>query len=166
MSRNTHHRVRDHFGEDFTENILTSDVVGGDPAGSNLQNVLENLASGLTTAGLSVVMDSTTGLIVGVKGWVEVPFPAVITAARIFADQTTNTVVDIWKTSYANHPGSAANSICAATKPTLSAATKAQNTTLTGWTTTITAGDILTFTIDSNSAARRLTVALTLSKTA
>jgi len=58
-------------------------------------------------------------------------------------------VIDIWKNTYANFPPSVADSITAAAKPTIVAASKYLDTTLTGWTTAIAAGDILRFKLES-----------------
>lgn len=60
-------------------------------------------------------------------------------------------VVDIWKDSYANFPPTDADSITAATPPTITTASKYIDTTLTDWTTAIAAGDIIRFNLDSTS---------------
>lgn len=60
-------------------------------------------------------------------------------------------VVDVWKRSYAAGMPTVANTITAAAKPTVSAADRAQSSTLTGWTTAVAANDLLTFKVDSTS---------------
>lgn len=57
--------------------------------------------------------------------------------------------IDIWKDSYANFPPTAADSICAAAKPAIGAGRKFIDTTLTGWTRDIAAGDTITFHLDA-----------------
>lgn len=139
---------------------------GADPAAFVFMLPDQAPAGAATAFGLEYVFDSGGSLLsTGAKGFVEVPFAARITAVRLVADQSTNTVVDIWRDSYANLLPTVADSICAAAKPTLSAALKAQDTTLTGWTTAVAAGDWLRFNIDSNSAATRLTLSLTMERT-
>lgn len=101
----------------------------------------------------------------GQKGYIEIPFACTITAARSFADQSGSIVVDVWKDSYANYPPVDADSITASAPITISAATKSQDTTLTGWTTSVSAGDILGFNVDSVSTITRLTITLTVTKT-
>lgn len=101
----------------------------------------------------------------GVAGFIEVPFDCEITAVRLLADQSGSIVVDIWADSYANYPPTNADSITASATPTISSATKSQDTTLTGWTTAITAGTILGFNVDSATSIERVTVALTLVRT-
>ena len=83
----------------------------------------------------------------------------------MLADQSGSAVVDIWKDSYANYPPTDADTITAAAVPTISAATKSQDSTLTGWTTSITAGDILGFNVDSAATIERLTLILKVKKT-
>lgn len=101
----------------------------------------------------------------GVKGFIEVPFGCTITAVRLLADQSGSIVVDIWKDTYANYPPVDADSITASAVPTISATTKSQDTTLTGWTTAVAAGDILGFNVDSITTCTRVTVSLTVKKT-
>lgn len=97
----------------------------------------------------------------GVKGYIEVPFACTITAVRLLADVSGSIVVDIWKDTYANFPPVDADSITASAVPTIASATKAQDTTLTGWTTAIAAGDILGFNVDSATTVQRVTLSLT-----
>ncbi len=100
----------------------------------------------------------------GQKGHVVVPFNGTILSSTILADQSGSAVVDIWKDTYANFPPADADSITASAPPTLSSATKAQDTTLTGWTTAITTGDVLAFNVDSCSTCTRLTISLKVKK--
>lgn len=60
-------------------------------------------------------------------------------------------VVDIWKNVYANFPPTSADSICAAAKPTISSGIKYEDSTLTGWTTTVNAGDVIALHLESTS---------------
>jgi hypothetical protein len=118
-----------------------------------------------TVSALTFVIDGGgSAITTGVKGDIEVPFACTITAARLFADQTGSIVVDIWKDTYANFPPVVGDSITASAKPTLSSAIKAQNTTLTGWTTSIAAGDVLRFNVDSITTCTRVTVSLSVTR--
>lgn len=101
----------------------------------------------------------------GIKGDLSVPFACTILSARLVADQVGSIVVDIWKDTFANYPPTVADTITAAAKPTLSAAIKSEDLTLAGWTTTINAGDMLRFNIDSVATITRATLALRIRKT-
>jgi hypothetical protein len=96
----------------------------------------------------------------GIKGDVEIPDAGTITSVRLLADQSGSIVIDIWKDTYANFPPTDADSITASAPPTISSATKSQDTTLTGWTTSVAAGDILRFNVDSATTITRVTLSL------
>jgi hypothetical protein len=113
-----------------------------------------------------ILGDGVNVLSTGVKGFLEVPFDCVIEAATLLADVSGSVVVDVWKDTYANFPPTVADTITASAKPTLSSAQKAQNTTLTGWTTALTKGDILAFNVDSASTLHQVTLSLRVRKTA
>jgi len=94
----------------------------------------------------------------------EIPDACTITSARLLADQTGSIVVDIWNDTYANYPPTDADSITASAPPTISAASKSEDTSLTGWDTALAAGDILKFNVDSCSAITWCVLSLRLSK--
>lgn len=101
----------------------------------------------------------------GLKGYLEIPFACTIDRWTLLADQSGSIVVDIWKDSYANAPPVVGDVITASAKPTISSATKGQSSTLTGWTTTIAAGDILAFNVNSVTSIQRVTLSLRVRKT-
>jgi hypothetical protein len=102
----------------------------------------------------------------GVAGpGLRVPFAGTITSVTVLADQSGSIVIDIWKDSYANYPPTVADSIVASAKPTLSSATKYEDTTLTGWSTSISAGDVLRFNVDSASTVQEVVIILEVTKT-
>jgi hypothetical protein len=101
----------------------------------------------------------------GIAGDLTIPFACEITEWTLLADQTGSIVVDIWKDTYANYPPTGADTITGSAKPTISSAVKGQSSTLTGWTTTISAGDILRFNVDSVSLLTRVTLSLKVKRT-
>lgn len=101
----------------------------------------------------------------GVKGYLEIPFGMTIERVTLMADVSGSIVIDIWKDTYANFPPTVADTITAAAKPTIAAAVKAQDATLTGWTTAVAAGDILAFNVDSVSTITKLTISIKGKKT-
>lgn len=100
----------------------------------------------------------------GVLGDLLVPFACTITAATLLADQAGDAVVDIWKDTTANFPPTDADSITASAQPTLSNAASATDSTLTDWTTSISAGDVLRFNLDSVDTITRLSIILTVKR--
>jgi len=108
----------------------------------------------MITDGGGVVI--TTGL----KGYLEIPFACTITGWTLLADVSGSIVVDLWKDTYANYPPVVGDVITASAKPTITTAIKNQSTTLTGWTTSIAAGDILAFNVNSVTTITKITLSV------
>jgi len=116
-------------------------------------------------AGILFVIDGGGSAIsTGIAGDVEVPFNCTINGCTMVADQTGSIVVDIWKDTYANFPPTDGDSITASAPPTISSASKSQDTTLTGWTTSISTGDVLRYNVDSCSTVQRVSIVLRIQK--
>jgi hypothetical protein len=127
-----------------------------------------------TIAGAAVTLVQSLGITIdgggavittGVKGYLQVPFACTITGWTLLADVSGSAVVDVWKDTYANAPPVVGDTITAAAKPSISGAVKGQSATLTGWTTTVNAGDVLAFNVDSVATVTRITVQLTVTRT-
>ena len=117
---------------------------------------LDNLSSAI----IFVIDGGGSAITTGVKGYVRVPFDCTITKCTLLADQTGSIQIDIWKDTYANFPPTDADSICGGNEPAISSAQKYEDSTLTGWTKTISAGDILAFNVDSCSTITRVVITL------
>lgn len=113
------------------------------------------------SAGIAVVFDAPEA---DDQIDIVVPFACTITGVTLLADAAGDIVIDIWKDTYANFPPVNGDSITASAPPTLSSAAKSQDTTLTGWTTSLAAGDILRFNVDSAATVARVTLALALTR--
>lgn len=116
---------------------------------------------------VTVIIDGAGSVIAtGLKGFLSIPVAGTIKKWRILSIDSTgpatsgSIVIDIWKDTYANYPPTVADTITAAAKPTLSAANKAESSTLTGWTITISAGDVLGFNVDSVSTVTKIALVL------
>ena len=113
------------------------------------------------SADVMLIIDgSGAELTTGIKADIEVPFGCEIQRVTLLADQSGSVVVDIWKDSYANYPPTDADSITASAVPTITTALKSQDSTLTGWNTSIAAGDTLRFNVDSVTTIQRVLVSL------
>ncbi len=94
--------------------------------------------------------------------FVIVPYSGTITAWSITSDVTGSAVIDVWKVALGSAPGTVANTIAGSDKPTLSSAAHNTDSTLTGWgSTTVTAGDVVYFHLDSSATLTQINVALT-----
>jgi hypothetical protein len=128
-------------------------------------------ASGVYTAAKlkrvvgAIIGDGTNVISTGVSGFVSCPVAGVITKVRLLSSDAAVTsgsiVVDIWRDTYGNYPPTVADTITASAKPTISSATKAEDSTLTGWTTAVSAGDVFGFNVDSVTNLKRVTLELT-----
>lgn len=129
---------------------------------SNLEGAAPSVAgSTARTISFGIVIDGGgSTLTTGIKGDLTVPVACVIQSVVLLADQSGSVVVDIWKDTFANYPPTIADTITASAKPTISAALDSEDTTLTGWTLAVSAGDTLRFNVDSVSTITRLTLSL------
>lgn len=122
--------------------------------------------SSLATASITFIIDGGgSAITTGAKGDLTIPFNCTINNWTLLADQSGSIVIDIWKSTYANSPPVVANTITGSALPTLSSAVKNQSSTLTGWTTTITSGDVLRYNVNSITTTTRATLALQVTRT-
>jgi hypothetical protein len=129
-------------------------------------DVQDYIDTTISTAGVGVIIDGGgSTLTTGIRGDIVIPFNCTITQWTLLANQSGSIVIDIWKDTYANFPPVVGDSITAAAKPTITSSTKGQSSTLTGWTTAFTAGDILRLNVDSVTSIQRVTLFLTLART-
>jgi hypothetical protein len=94
----------------------------------------------------------------GVYGQIAIPYNCTIVGWTITADQSGSAVIDVLHSTYAGFPTTA--SIAASDKPTLSSAQKNTDTTLTGWSPALTAGDELQINLNSVTTCNRLNLTI------
>lgn len=112
---------------------------------------------GTRTVGITID-GGGSAITTGVKGYVEVPFTGTITGWTIVGDTSGSIVVDVWKDTYANFPPVVGDSIAGSEKPTISSSTKGQDLSLSTWTTSVMAGDVFGFNVDSCTSITRATL--------
>lgn len=125
------------------------------------------MAADLPTSAKSGVVGITMDgggsvLTTGSKGYLQCPFDCTITGWTLIADQSGSAQVTVKKSTYSGFPTT--SSIVASAQPSLSSAQKNTGTTLTGWTTSVTAGDIFEFNLDSVTTCTRLILELQITK--
>lgn len=127
--------------------------------------------NGVDTEDIDIMLEHTSDngasvLATGVKGDKYCDITGTIIRWTIEADQSGSMVWDIWKKAFsANSPPTVANTITASAKPTLTTAQSATGTSLTGWTTAVTAGDTFRFNLDSVTTCTRAVLTLTIRRT-
>ena len=95
-----------------------------------------------------------TALTSGATTYVTVPFACTIAAWNITVDTGTITF-DIWKIATGTAIPTIANTITASALPALSTGTAIHSTTLTGWTTAVSANDIVGVEINAVASATK-----------
>lgn len=165
------------WNAEHTLTLATNKLLGRSSAGAGAAEEI-TLGSGLSlssgTLTVSTAVSAAIGytingqdnvIVTGVAGTgIRVPFACTIDSVTLLANTTGSIVIDIWKDTYANFPPTVADSICASAKPTITSGTKSEDTTLTGWTKTISAGDVLYFNVDSCSTITNCVLILKVTK--
>jgi len=103
-------------------------------------------AIGSTFSGGGVAMT------VGLVNYFTVPFACTISTWSMTVD-TGSATIDVWKTATGTAIPTASNTITASATPAISSGTAHHSTTLTGWTTAVSANDIIAFQIKAVSGA-------------
>jgi hypothetical protein len=105
---------------------------------------------GIATGNISATVgDGVNVIAVDTKAFVQVPRDATITGWKVYeVDAVSGSIeFDIWVDSDGNFPPTVADSIVGTEKPAISIGTENNSTTLSGWTTSINAGDWLVFNV-------------------
>ena len=151
------------FAEDIVKDddeiVAVETELGTLPKGA-FSDVKTRLAAGLIREITFIIDGSGAAITTGEKGHLRIPFKCEIQRVTLLADQSGSIKIDIWKDTYANFPPTDADTICGANEPEISAAVKDEDATLTDWTKTITADDVLAFNVDSAATVERVTLSL------
>jgi hypothetical protein len=139
-----------------TNQFIKQISTGGVPSCGTPSATAPTYTFGFTTDG------SGTALTTGIKGFEIAPAACTINSVTVLSTDNAVTsgsiVIDVWKAAYSSWPPTVSNTITASDKPTLSSATHSQDTTLTGWTTSVSAGDVFGYHIDSVSTLTRVSM--------
>ncbi len=144
--------------------IVARDGSGNFAAGTVTASLTGTASGNLTPAQapltIGVVVDgggTTVGT--GSKGYADVPVACTLASVTLLADQTGSIVIDVKRSTYAGFPTT--TSLCSGgTCPTLSSAQNSTTSTLTSWTTSLAAGDVLEFNVNSATSVQRVTLAM------
>ena len=133
-----------------------------DGSGDYLQDVSESVELLIEPVGITVD-GGGSALTTGSKGFFPLPYAGTILSVTLIADQVGSVLFDILKSDLA-HVGAGA-SIVASDPPTLASAQTSTDAALTGWTTSLAAGDVLEYKISSVSTITRVTLILKVQRT-
>lgn len=113
------------------------------------------------TRTINYVVDSgSVTMLSGNKGSVTLDVSGILESLTILSDQQGDLILDIKKSDYVSFP--TFTSIVGGVYPQLSNERKVRDDNLTGWSTTIVAGDILTFDVVSVNNINRFLISLKL----
>jgi hypothetical protein len=117
----------------------------------------ESVTTNIKTFSIGAVFDGGGALpTVDTKSYVLCPNSGTLSKSSIFADITGSAQITVYRNSSSSYPPS--TSIVGSLPPSLSGQNFNQYPSLTGWSTSVTAGDIFGFKLDSVTGCTRITV--------
>lgn len=144
------------------------DLVDGSQVAANLVEVGDISNSRLDTIGITIG-NGVDVITTGYKACTYIPYNATIEGWTIIENSdvpvTGSIVVEVHKDSYANYPPTDADVISGSEHPTLSSSNKNQDNSLSTWTTSISADDLIRFEVTSVTDCKRVTLFLKVRKT-
>lgn len=102
---------------------------------------------------------------IGSKFPINCYFNCTIVEATLLAREFGDISIELWKDTYGNYPPTASDKITGSSPLTLSSSNHTTDTALTGWTTSIIAGDVIIPNIVSNDAITQFTLSLKVLRT-
>lgn len=159
------------FNSDTTVTWIGGQTFSGGPLSISSSSV--TISAGARTSMLAALNSNIaiellidglgSAITTGVKGFIEMPVACTVNRWTVAGDVAGSIVVDIWRANGA--VPTVANTIAGTSLPTLSAAQYATNTSLTGWTLTLAAQDIIGFNVNSAATVTKATVSITAVRT-
>jgi hypothetical protein len=140
-------------GNNLGRAALTGAVAAS--AGSNATTAVTQLCI--------TIGDGVNVITTGTKGFLSIDFAATITGWTLCALQSGSCVLDVWKA--AGSIPSNANTITGSEKPTLSSQQRAQDNSLSSWTTAVSANDVFGFEVESATTVTQVTLGIRMTKT-
>lgn len=135
--------------------VQIASYVGSTLAGTNL---------GLGALGITLD-GGGTALTTGIKGDLTIPFNCTVQQWTLLGDQSGSMTLEVWSDTFANYPPSSADSITGSSAPNIAAALTGRSSTLTGWATTLSAGNTLRFAVSSCASITRANLTMVVRKT-
>lgn len=147
-------------------------VQGGTTKRAEAEDIGLATITGIFPAGIDYVISATGGTLpTGVSGaGIVVPFNCTISQVVLNGNATAGSVVaDIWKCTESQYDGgvthpTSGDSITGGSQPTITVGSKYSDSALSGWTTSLSQGDVLWYNIISVASFTSVTVALRLTR--
>lgn len=154
--------------EDSLEAKISQEESESDAADDSLELLIDSIettigptGSGISKKTFGITIDGAgSDITTGVKSDIVIPYNMTIIGWTVISQQTGDIVIDVWKSDYLNFPPTSPNSISGSEKPSLSDSTKNQNFSLSTWTTSVSAGDIIRFNVESCHSITNVTLVI------
>jgi|ERR1051325_7176132 hypothetical protein len=143
----------------------TTQVLQSNPDGTRSWVPASGVGDGSSRGVIGISIDGGGSVITtGVKGFIRVFVACTILSVTLLSTDPAVTsgsiVIDIWKDTFANYPPTNADSITGGNEPTITSDTNSEDTGLSGWSTTVNAGDVLGFNVDSVTSLKAVVLQL------
>lgn len=153
--------VKDEYIEDLMSTFLVASTGISIVYADGSDTLTFSVSTNLRTFTANFLIDGGGSTITtGIKGYFIIDRAAAITAVTLASSVSGSITITIKKATYTNFP--TLTSIVAAALPTLSSAQKSRDTTLTGWTTAVVAGDVFEVSVTSVATVSQVLMALTM----
>jgi len=140
-------------------------IYSGNPEEIHTGDTVYGSGGGTITLPITFTMNGGGSVLTtGTKGWVVTPFAGTITGWTLLVNPSGTMQIDIWKDILANFMPTDSDSITASAPVYISSAYTAHDETLSGWTTSFSAGDVFAFNIDSCSTIQHAVLVLTVTQ--
>lgn len=100
----------------------------------------------------------------GAKTYLIVPWDATITDVTLVGSPSGSVTIDLWVDSLGNFPPTSGDTITGGNEPKLSSSTTYTDSSLSGWSTSLSENDIILFHIDSVSDVEMFTLLISVEK--
>jgi hypothetical protein len=111
----------------------------------------------------SIIFEIGDGVAVigtGRRAFIRVPYACTLTRWTALSDVVGSIQIDVWRDTYVNYPPTNGDSITAAAPIFISANDQNEDASLSGWTVSMSSGDILILNVDSVSTMKYCLVAI------
>ena len=153
------------LGTDTTGNYAAGDAeagaaLTGDSATSFFSTgtlEIARLDSDIPQTAFGITVDGGgSAITTGSKGFIQIPYDMTITRWTVLANASGSVSLDVTKSPYANFPTGFVSIDGTTIAPRLISEQASTDTTLTGWTTAVTEGDIIQVSVDSATTVQRV----------
>lgn len=142
--------------------MIMGQVFYGDGAAAGVGSIAT-----VYTRSVSWVKDNVNPIVASetIAVYIRAHMSGTISRWTLYGDVAGSAVVSVWRDTYANYPPVIGDTITGGNDPTVTAALTATDNVLTGWSTTVQAGDFIGVLLASASTFKQLTFQIEITST-